>query len=158
MIPLRSSLYLEPSSPQASLRMGRVRQKGTDVELALRRELSFRNLKYRICFPVLKKPRRVADIVFPSLRIAVFVDGCFWHGCPLHGTWPKSNPEFWRQKIDTNRSRDAETTAMLQAANWKVLRAWAHESPCEVAEAISVLVAKSKLEQEKPESHLIRRQ
>lgn len=158
MIPPRSSLLLEPSSTQASLRMSRVRQNGTDVELALRRELTCKNLRYRVCFPVLTKPRRVADIAFPRLRIAVFVDGCFWHGCPLHGTWPKSNSEFWRQKIETNRSRDADTTAKLQAANWQVLRAWAHESPREVAEAISVLVAHRKLGLEKPEGHLIRQQ
>lgn len=140
----------EPSSPEASRRMARVRQKGTEAELALRRALTRRNLRYRVCFPVLTRPHRVADIAFPRLRIAVFVDGCFWHGCPMHATWPKSNPEFWRHKIETNRSRDADTTAKLEAADWKVFRVWAHESPSDVAAAISLLVTRTKSGQGKP--------
>lgn len=82
---------VSPLSHEASLRMARVRQKGTDAELSLRRELHARGLRYRLQVPLLTKPRRVADIVFPRTRIAVFVDGCFWHGCPEHASWPKSN-------------------------------------------------------------------
>ncbi|GBL39619.1 naeI very short patch repair endonuclease [Nitrospirota bacterium] len=135
---------VQPSSPEASRRMAKVRQTGAEAELALRRELFSRGLRYRVSFQVLKKPRRVADIAFPGLRVAVFVDGCFWHGCPKHATWPKQNPEFWRHKIETNRARDADTVAKLQAANWKVLRVWAHESPADAAAAISLLVVRIK--------------
>lgn len=94
---------IQPSSPEASRRMAKVRQKGTGTEMALRRELCRRGLRYRVNFEVLKKPRRIADIAFPRLRIAIFVDGCFWHGCPEHATWPKQNAEFWLQKIEANR-------------------------------------------------------
>lgn len=139
-----------PPSPETSRRMAKVRQKGTGAELALRRELHRRGLRYRVSFEVLKKPRRVADIVFPRLRIAVFVDGCFWHGCPEHATWPKQNAEFWRHKIETNQARDADTVARLQAAGWKAVRIWAHESPAEAAAAIFLLVLRSKALSIKP--------
>lgn len=130
-----------PPTPNASRRMARVRQKGTVAEVAVRKELYGRGLRYRIDFTVLKKPRRVADIAFPNLRIAVFVDGCFWHGCPTHASWPKHNAEFWRQKIETNRLRDADTDARLLSIGWRVLRFWEHESPVDIAEAIRRMVA-----------------
>lgn len=137
-------IRIQPSSPEASRRMAKVRQKGTDIEIALRRELYRSGLRYRVGFVVLNKPRRVADIAFPGLRIAVFIDGCFWHGCPQHASWPKRNAEFWRQKIETNRSRDADTNTRLQDMGWRVLRFWAHESPVEAAEAVVRLVTKTK--------------
>lgn len=115
---------IQPSSPETSRRMAKVRQKGTDAEIALRRELYRRGLRYRVDYEVLKKPRRVADVAFPGLKIAIFVDGCFWHGCPEHATWPKQNAEFWRQKIKANRLRDADTNSRLLAAGWTVLRFW----------------------------------
>ncbi len=136
--------------------MAKVRQTGTEAELALRRELFRRGLRYRVSFQVLKKPRRVADIAFPSLRVAVFVDGCFWHGCPKHVTWPKQNPEYWRNKIETNRARDADTVAKLQAAGWRVVRVWAHESPTDVAAAISLLVVRIKEMQTKSRSDSVK--
>jgi DNA mismatch endonuclease (patch repair protein) len=117
--------------------MGRVRQKDTDAEVALRRELYRQGLRYRVGFEISKKPRRVADIAFPGLKIAVFVDGCFWHGCPEHATWPKKNAEFWRQKIEANRVRDADTNARLREAGWTVLRFWRHECPTEAAKIVS---------------------
>lgn len=143
-----------PSSSETSRRMAKVRQKGTDAEVALRRELYRHNLRYRVDFVVLKKPRRVADIAFPGIRIAVFVDGCFWHGCPEHATWPKQNAEFWRQKIETNRARDADTNARLRDAGWTVLRFWRHESPIEAAATIIRLVAnaKEKMHERQPAS------
>jgi len=104
-------------------------------------------LRYRIDYEVLKKPRRVADVAFPSRKIAVFVDGCFWHGCPEHATWPKRNAEFWRQKIEANRQRDADTNARLQANGWTPLRFWSHESPVEAAEAVARMVAKVRTKQ-----------
>jgi len=67
------------------------------------------------------------DFVFPRLKLAVFVDGCFWHGCPIHGTKPKNNAAFWRKKISANRARDRLVTRTLRAQGWRVLRIWEHE-------------------------------
>lgn len=133
--------HIQPSSPVASRRMAKVRQKGTGAELALRRALYRRGLRYRVGYVVLKRPRRVADIAFPGLKIAVFVDGCYWHGCPEHATWPKHNAEFWRQKIETNRLRDADTNSRLLDAGWTALRFWEHQSPIEAAETVAQTVA-----------------
>ena len=135
---------IQPSSPETSRRMAKVRQQGTDAEIALRSELYRRGLRYRVGYEVLKKPRRVADVAFPGLKIAVFVDGCFWHGCPEHATWPKRNAEFWRQKIKTNRLRDADTNSRLQKIGWTVLRFWEHESPIEASDRVAKAVAMAK--------------
>ena len=132
---------IQPSSPETSRRMAKVRQKGTDAEIALRRELYRRGLRYRIDYEVLKKPRRVADVAFPGLRIAVFVDGCFWHGCPEHATWPKRNAEFWKQKIEANRTRDVDTNERLSSLGWTVLRFWSHDSPTKAAIEVASIVA-----------------
>ncbi|WP_256077687.1 very short patch repair endonuclease [Massilia sp. YIM B04103] len=134
----------QPSSSEVSRRMAKVRQKGTGAEIALRRELYRRGLRYRVEFEVLKKPRRIADIAFPRLMIAIFVDGCFWHGCPEHATWPKQNSEFWRQKIEANRARDADTNERLQSIGWTVLRFWEHEPPIKAAEIVAQRVAMGK--------------
>ena len=132
---------IPPSSPEVSRRMAKVRQKGTDAEVALRRQLYRIGLRYRIDYEVLKKPRRVADIAFPGRRIAIFVDGCFWHGCPQHASWPKRNAEFWRQKIETNRLRDADTNERLRSLGWTVLRFWSHESPTDAAGVVANMIA-----------------
>lgn len=132
--------HVSPSSHEASLRMAKVRQKGTSAELILRKALHARGLRYRLHVPLLTKPRRVADIVFSSARVAVFVDGCFWHGCPQHASWPKSNAEFWREKIETNRTRDADTDQRLRAMGWKVVRIWAHEDAGQAAIRIGSIV------------------
>lgn len=123
-----------------SRRMSKVRQRDTSAEMALRRELHRRNLRYRVNYTVLAKPRRVADIVFPRLKIAVFVDGCFWHGCPEHASWPKSNAEFWREKLEANRARDADTNVRLKESGWHVVRVWEHVSPGDAADEIFELV------------------
>lgn len=120
--------------------MQRVRQKNTSAEAALRRELHVLGLRYRIHVTVLSKPRRVADVTFAGARVAVFVDGCFWHGCPSHATWPKQNAEFWRAKIIANQDRDRDTDARLRAAGWRVVRVWAHETPKKAASRIARLV------------------
>ncbi|MHA6878965.1 very short patch repair endonuclease [Ralstonia pseudosolanacearum] len=121
--------------------MAKVRQKGTDAEVALRKEMHRIGLRYRIDYEVLRKPRRVADIAFPGRKIAIFVDGCFWHGCPEHATWPKRNADFWRQKIEANRQRDEDTNERLRSIGWTVLRFWSHESPAEAAKAVAHVVA-----------------
>lgn len=121
--------------------MQSVRQANTSAEMALRRELFARGLRYRVHVPVLTKPRRVTDIAFNGLRIAIFVDGCFWHGCPLHATWPKQNAGFWRSKILANEERDRDTDDRLRADGWEVIRIWEHESPKEAADRIALAVA-----------------
>jgi DNA mismatch endonuclease (patch repair protein) len=126
---MAASARVAASTPEARRRMQSVRQKNTSAESALRRELHARGLRYRLQVPVLTKPRRVADFAFIGLRVAVFVDGCFWHGCPDHATWPKRNAEFWRAKIEANRARDNDTDERLRAEGWKVIRVWAHEDP-----------------------------
>lgn len=135
---------IQPSSPEASRRMARVRQKGTSAELALRRELYSRGFRYRVEFEVLRRPHRVADIAFPKLKIAVFVDGCFWHGCPIHASWPKQNSEFWKEKIEANQARDLDTNKRLQNVGWTVLRFWEHESPIEAAVAVAAMVGSAR--------------
>lgn len=136
------SAKVAPSRPEVSRRMKRVRQRNTSAELAIRRELHARGLRYRIQVLVLTKPRRVADIAFGGLRVAVFVDGCFWHGCPWHATWPKRNAEFWRAKILANQQRDRDTDKRLRAEGWRVIRAWAHEPATRVAAKVATVVEK----------------
>jgi DNA mismatch endonuclease (patch repair protein) len=84
--------------------------------------------------------RRRADIVFPAKKLAVFVDGCFWHGCPLHAKIPKTNAIWWQRKIELNRRRDAETDQRLADSGWRVVRAWAHENLEEVADRLFTLL------------------
>ncbi len=120
--------------------MSRQRSRDTDVEVALRKLLHASGLRYRVHRRPVKGVRREADIVFGPARVAVFVDGCFWHGCPEHATWPKNNAEFWRTKIEGNRTRDRDTDTRLADAGWLAVRVWEHESPVEAAVRIGVLV------------------
>jgi DNA mismatch endonuclease (patch repair protein) len=121
--------------------MSKIRQKGTDAEMALRRAMYRLGLHYRVDYEVLRKPRRIADLAFPGRKIAVFVDGCFWHGCPDHATWPKQNADFWRKKIEANRQRDADTNDRLRSLGWKVRRFWSHESSVDAAKDVARMVA-----------------
>jgi DNA mismatch endonuclease (patch repair protein) len=121
-------------------RMGRQRSRDTAVEIALRKELHRLGLRFRVHRRPLPGVRREADVIFGPAKVAVFIDGCYWHGCPTHGTWPKNNAEFWRAKIEGNRARDVDTDAVFAAAGWAVARVWEHEDPTSAAERISVLV------------------
>ncbi|MFF0560203.1 very short patch repair endonuclease [Streptomyces sp. NPDC004266] len=112
--------------------MSRQVSKDTAAELAVRRLLHAAGLRYRVEFPVPGMARRRIDVAFTSVKVAVLIDGCFWHGCPEHATQPKANAEWWRQKLDRNMARDKETTAHLTAAGWEVLRFWEHEPPEDV--------------------------
>lgn len=109
------------------------RGRDTRPEIALRRTLHARGLRYFVNRRPVKTVRRTADIVFPKLRLAVFMDGCFWHGCPEHHTVAKSNSAFWATKVEQNRKRDAETDRLLIEAGWTVLRIWEHVPPEEAA-------------------------
>lgn len=104
-------------------------QRDTGVELRIRRKLHKLGLRYLVDSRPCPGVRSRADIVFRGARLAVFVDGCFWHGCPDHMTWPKNNEQFWRAKISANKARDAATEKALVEAGWRVLRIWEHEDP-----------------------------
>ncbi|MER7764040.1 very short patch repair endonuclease [Streptomyces sp. NPDC097619] len=128
------------TTSQVRARMSRQRSRDTDIELNLRRSLHAAGFRYRVHRRPLKGVRREADILFGPARVAVFVDGCFWHGCPEHATWPKNNAAFWREKIEKNRARDEDTDARLAAAGWLAVRIWEHESAEPAAARIAELV------------------
>ncbi|WP_236242461.1 very short patch repair endonuclease [Streptomyces sp. CC228A] len=130
------------TTPKVRARMSKQRSRDTDVEMALRRTLHAAGLRYRVHRRPLKGVRREADVVFGPARVAVFVDGCFWHGCPEHATWPRNNAAFWREKIQKNRTRDNDTDARLAEAGWVSVRVWEHENATEAAERIVALVRK----------------
>ncbi|WP_411086971.1 very short patch repair endonuclease [Streptomyces sp. 061-3] len=131
---------VKPSSPGVSARMSRQASRNTNPEVAVRKLLHASGYRYRLNERVPNMSRRTIDIAFTRAKVAVFLDGCFWHGCPDHATQPKANAEWWRQKLDRNMARDAETTEHLTAAGWKVLRFWEHEAPIRVAEQVAKVV------------------
>lgn len=108
------------------------RSRDTKPELLLRSRLFSMGLRYRVAQRPVPNLRRTADLLFTRQRVAVFVDGCFWHGCPEHHRPARQNAEFWRTKIEANRKRDAETDERLAEAGWRIVRIWEHE-PVEVA-------------------------
>lgn len=103
------------------------KRRDTNTELAVRRELFRRGLRYRVDFAPVPRLRRRADIVFTRARIAIFIDGCFWHCCPIHGTVPKRNADYWGPKLAANVARDRDTDRRLTEADWVVIRVWEHE-------------------------------
>lgn len=132
----------KPSSIAALNRMKAAKPKDTAPEKALRSELHKRGLRYQIDIRPIENLNRRADIVFRSAKVAVFVDGCFWHGCPIHGTQAKANAEFWKHKIKRNHERDAETDQLLKKAGWKVVRVWEHENPEKASTKIQKIILK----------------
>lgn len=124
--------------------MARIRGRNTSPEIALRRAMWCLGLRYRVHFRI---GRTRPDVTFPGPKLAVFVDGCFWHGCPQHSTTPKTNRDFWEQKLRRNRERDVENTQWLEAEGWRVLRLWEHEieaSPVECARRVAAMLGKVK--------------
>jgi len=121
--------------PSAALsrKMSTLARRDTKPELLLRQALHARGLRYRVQVKVPGNRRRTVDIAFTRARLAVYVDGCYWHGCPAHHVLPKSNSEWWQWKVDLNRKRDADTNAELESAGWAVLRIWEHIAPVEAA-------------------------
>lgn len=97
--------------------------------------------RYRVAYPVPGRPRRSIDVAFPRRKVAVLVDGCFWHGCPDHGTRPRANASWWNQKVETNRARDRDTDEALSEAGWQVVRVWEHEDPEEAVGRIASLLS-----------------
>ncbi|MFF0499477.1 very short patch repair endonuclease [Nocardia aobensis] len=119
-----------------SARMARQRRTGTAPETALRTELHRRGLRYFVDRAPLPGLRRRADLVFPRRKVAVYVDGCFWHRCPEHATYPKNNAEWWAEKLAGNVARDRDTDARLTAAGWLVVRVWEHENSVVAADRV----------------------
>jgi DNA mismatch endonuclease (patch repair protein) len=131
-----------PSSEAALKRMKAAKPRDTAPEKALRSALHKKGLRFRIDEKPIKELNRKADIVFRSAKVAIFVDGCFWHGCPIHGTQAKANAEFWQNKIRQNQLRDLDTNEKLKKAGWKVIRVWEHEEQEKIAKRISNTIAK----------------
>lgn len=117
------------SSPAARATMQGNRRRDTRPELAIRRLLHARGRRYRVDWAPLPGLRRRADVVFRGPRVVVFVDGCYWHGCPTHYKTPVTNDSYWSAKIESNVRRDLDTNARLEQAGWRVLRFWEHEDP-----------------------------
>lgn len=117
--------------------------KGRDTkpELALRSAAHALGLRYRVSIRPLRELRRTADLVFPRVKVAVFLDGCFWHGCPEHHTVAATNATFWAEKVASNRSRDQDTDRRLADAGWTSIRVWEHEDPNAAAERIREVVS-----------------
>lgn len=120
--------------------MSTARRRDTAPETALRRELHARGLRYRVAYPIPGQRRRTIDAAFTRARLAVFVDGCFWHGCPEHGNRPRANSAWWEAKLATNMERDRDTDRLLSELGWTVLRFWEHEDPLRAAEMIDRVV------------------
>jgi DNA mismatch endonuclease (patch repair protein) len=124
------------SSDSARSIMRSNKRRDTQPELLVRRILHARGLRYRVDLRVVRESRTRADIAFTRQRIAVFIDGCFWHSCPDHLHLPKANADYWVPKLARNVERDRQATVLLRGLGWTVLRFWEHERPEEVAEGI----------------------
>lgn len=111
-------------------------RRDTAPEVALRRELHRRGLRFRVDWPLPGLPRRRADIAFTRRKVAIFLDGCFWHSCPEHATAPGSNARWWADKLANNVRRDRQTDEHLRSLGWTVLRFWEHEDPTTCASQI----------------------
>jgi DNA mismatch endonuclease (patch repair protein) len=114
------------SSDAARITMRANKRRDTRPELLVRRLLHARGLRYRVDLRVVRESRTRADIAFTRQRIAVFIDGCFWHSCPDHLHLPKANADYWVAKLARNVERDAEVTVLLRSLGWTVLRFWEH--------------------------------
>ncbi|MDV7355399.1 very short patch repair endonuclease [Rhodococcus oxybenzonivorans] len=124
------------TDPATSARMRAQRRRDTAPELGLRRELHRRGVRYFVDRAPMKGIRRRADLVFPRRKVAVYVDGCFWHSCPKHATFPKNNAQWWADKLAGNVTRDRDTDARLIESGWTVVRIWEHENPIEAADRV----------------------
>ncbi|WP_442868300.1 very short patch repair endonuclease [Bradyrhizobium sp. CCBAU 53415] len=127
---------IDPVLPVTTKRMTSTRGRDNAREIAIRSELHRRGLRFRLHQRLLKMTRRSVDIIFPAARVAVFIDGCFWHGCPIHRTWPKNNAKWWSEKIETNIARDRDTDRRLVELGWTIVRVWEHDKIDKAADQI----------------------
>jgi len=130
------------SNADVRRRMVATKRRDTPEEVRLRRVLHWMGLRYSVDAPPLPKLRRRADVLLRRDKVAIFVDGCFWHGCPQHKSQPKTNAEWWRAKLAANVRRDRDTDRRLRAAGWLVIRVWAHEAPERAARRVKRSVAR----------------
>lgn len=131
----------EPLDAATRSRLQRQGRRDTKPELQIRSLLHRRGLRFRVDRKPLPDQRFRADIVFGPAKVAVFIDGCFWHGCPIHGSVPKNNRHWWKEKLLANEERDRRADAALTTQGWLSMRFWEHQSPDDVAEAIELAVA-----------------
>ncbi|MBN8866049.1 MAG: very short patch repair endonuclease [Solirubrobacterales bacterium] len=119
------------------------RRADTKPEVAVRSALHRLGLRFRKHHPI-RLPNRLVkpDVVFTRQKVAVFIDGCFWHGCPEHGTTPKANSDYWKPKLERNKARDREVDLGLAAAGWTVIRVWEHDDASMVAATVRSAVVK----------------
>lgn len=136
--PSNDSLDASDQTARRSENMARIRGQHTAPEVLLRKALWREGLRYRVH---LRVEGTRPDIVFTSCRLAVFVDGCFWHGCPQHYVMPRSKMEFWSAKLATNTTRDRVQTRRLIANGWRVLRFWEHEVEAEPDRLVAEIIA-----------------
>jgi DNA mismatch endonuclease (patch repair protein) len=120
--------------------MSRARRRDTEPEVLVRQEAHRRGLRYRVDAVLPGMSRRRADMVFVGSKVAVFVDGCFWHSCPEHATIPRANNEWWVAKLRKNAERDRETNDHLVAIGWVPLRFWEHQSAIDIVDVIEKVV------------------
>ena len=132
--------------------MSRQRRRDTQPELLVRQILHSRGIRYRVNTAPEPGMRCKADLAWKGLRVAVFIDGCFWHGCPEHATRPKANEAWWADKLDGNIRRDRRTDQQLTDRGWTVLRFWEHERPDEVADTICDTLAELRATQRRAQS------
>jgi DNA mismatch endonuclease (patch repair protein) len=124
-------------TPGRRRNMQAIRRRDTRPELALRRALHAAGYRYRCDYRIdVVGGRARPDIAFTRAKVAVFVDGCFWHSCPEHGRTPQANPDYWAPKLERNRDRDRANTRALEAAGWLVLRIWEHT---DVSDAVAIV-------------------
>lgn len=123
-------------SPVIHTRMKTQRRRDTRPELELRSALHALGLRFRLDRAPVAGMRSRADVVFGPAKVAVFVDGCFWHSCPTHGTLPKNNGRWWTEKLQENAARDARVDRALIGHGWKPLRVWEHDDMCDAARRI----------------------
>ena len=128
------------SSAARRRNMQAIRSRDTKPEKLVRRLVHAQGLRYRVSAKPLPELRRTADMVFRSAKLAVFIDGCYWHGCPEHYVPPRTNSGYWSEKVARNMARDRDTDERLRAAGWTVLRFWEHAPPGDCAITIAATV------------------
>ncbi|MYX76262.1 very short patch repair endonuclease [Streptomyces sp. SID3915] len=132
------------SSAARRRNMQAIRSRDTKPEQVIRRLVHANGLRYRVAAKPLPDLRRTADLVFRPAKVAVFIDGCYWHGCPEHYVPPKTNSGYWSDKVARNMARDHDTNSRLKEAGWTVLRFWEHEPPLTCAAAITSTVRRKR--------------
>jgi DNA mismatch endonuclease (patch repair protein) len=138
---MRTVSYPFPTNPAVSKRMRANKKRDTSPELKVRSALHRRGFRFRVNSAIRAGAVKTrGDIVFAPIRLAVFVDGCFWHGCRIHGTDPQRNRAYWSAKLQRNRQRDGLVNSSLRQAGWIVLRYWEHSDPENVADEIAAVI------------------